>query len=189
MAASPAVRVGRGSLMGGNVVDNDPHHGPRADPSRWRGRGAGATTPRDLYGVCGWWGVGTLLGPEGTGPALSPAGGWGRLRLRAGCPRAVCAGVVVVLWRCGRCLPHRFLSGSSCSCCVWVLGVPGGGVWWWAKVSGWPRGVCELDSGCEHLDRCSLPSPVRGGGVGGLSVDFWILGFLNLRGLVSVVVP
>jgi hypothetical protein len=49
--------------------------------------------------------------------------------------------------------------GSLCGV-LWVVGCR-----WRGVASGWPRGVCELDSGCEHLDRRDLPALSGAGGV------------------------
>jgi len=73
VAARLTACVGRGSLMGGNIIDNPLTHPvvlPRLMAQRVPGR----------VGV-----VGTLLGPEGTGPAPHRlAAGWGCLVFTAG---------------------------------------------------------------------------------------------------------
>jgi hypothetical protein len=124
--------------------------------------------PMTRCGREGVWGVGTLLGPEGTGPAPHPLCGGG--------VRLVFTGGVPASWRGGCCLwtvralpaiPASLLVFFSPGSPVLCRAVRGGwlGVWcWWlARVSGWPWGVCELDSGCEHLDRSG---PLRGAGSG-----------------------
>src|SRR5581483_8836572 len=99
-----------------------------------------------VRGCASGGGVGALLGPEGTGPApayrvpLLPCGGWG-----------VCAGGGVVGGGGGLGLLSRWR---------WECRSRIGPCWWrvsaWRWVLRWPWGVCELDSGCEHLDLIDL---------------------------------
>ena len=98
--------------MGGNATDNSPlffRVCSRAGPYRGPGAGAG----RRLQGlstvlgvaVCGGGGVGALLGPEGTGPALVASGVPPPVGVGGGCG----VGVVVLGgwgagWRIGPCV-------------------------------------------------------------------------------------
>jgi hypothetical protein len=111
----PAERVGRGSLMGGNIVDS-----PLAlfwfCRVSWRGRVV------EESGV-----VGTLLGPEGTGPAPHPVNAGGGVRF-------VCSGrgarLVAGCWLslAVRALPATSASYARFSCLVQGLrGVWGAG--------------------------------------------------------------
>jgi hypothetical protein len=124
VAACLAERVGRGSLMGGNIVDSPLIH-PRC----------GVLSSHGGVLVAGVGVVGTLLGPEGTGPTPHPVtGGWGSLRLHGRGARRLAG--CCCLWRCGHCLPYR-----SCFLVVFVswvsLCVGGSGVWGWP---GWGVG-------------------------------------------------
>jgi hypothetical protein len=166
VAACPAECVGRGSLMGGNVVNTSPGLSgvfPCLDDG-------GA--PAGHGGSARCWVLREQARPR------PPAWGCrGRLRLRAGCASsragassrgAGCswsavgrAGVVVV--SCGAGVArHTGLTARVLASCgvLWVVGCR-----WRGVASGWPRGVCELDSGCEHLDRRDLPALSGAGGV------------------------
>jgi len=105
--------------------------------------GVGVLVPVFFTGAgVGWWG-GALLGPEGTGPAPAlPVGGVGvggvsLVRVRA---RGHTAGFLMVL--ASAVSPWCFRGRVGWGVGFWVGGLVGVGFSW---------GVCELDSGCEHL--------------------------------------
>jgi hypothetical protein len=80
-----------------------------------------------------------LLGPEGTGPAPCPPAPWG-----VGGAGLWCVSRAVRAW------PVIPVPAGVSRCRAGGWGGGAGGVAW---ASGWPWGVCELDSGCEHLGR------------------------------------
>ena len=122
--------------MGGNITGNPRFRGVCAGRSLAGLVGAGRRGPP--VGRTGAWrcgGVGALLGPEGTGPAVRPLGVGGPVVFSLVVPGSFWSLVPAARARC----PRLFAGWGA----RWCRRGPWEGSW---------VGVCELDSGCEHLD-------------------------------------